>query len=65
MLLNDASNVASIVVARRFAQPRYPVLHVYPWQKLYPYAFTAGQWTFFPLDQIWDYARGDPRAPGA
>jgi len=32
----------------------YPVLWVYPWQKLYPCAMTAGQWLPFPLDQLWD-----------
>lgn len=32
----------------------YPVLWIYPWQKLYPCAFTAGTWLCFPFDQVWD-----------
>eukprot|EP00929_Paragymnodinium_shiwhaense_P067150 TRINITY_DN337_c1_g1_i1.p1 TRINITY_DN337_c1_g1~~TRINITY_DN337_c1_g1_i1.p1 ORF type:complete len:1453 (-),score=231.28 TRINITY_DN337_c1_g1_i1:87-4445(-) len=32
----------------------YPVLHVYPWQKLYPTCFTCGTWLPWPFDQIWD-----------
>uniref|UniRef100_A0A7S1QG83 Uncharacterized protein n=1 Tax=Alexandrium catenella TaxID=2925 RepID=A0A7S1QG83_ALECA len=32
----------------------YPVLWVYPWQKLYPKAFTCGTWLPQPLDTIWD-----------
>lgn len=35
----------------------YPVLWIYPWQKLYPYSFTAGTWLGFPFDQIWDMVR--------
>eukprot|EP00427_Karlodinium_veneficum_P013147 CAMPEP_0169074650 /NCGR_PEP_ID=MMETSP1015-20121227/7406_1 /TAXON_ID=342587 /ORGANISM="Karlodinium micrum, Strain CCMP2283" /LENGTH=347 /DNA_ID=CAMNT_0009134017 /DNA_START=294 /DNA_END=1334 /DNA_ORIENTATION=+ len=32
----------------------YPVMHIYPWQKLYPTAFTAGSWLVWPLDELWD-----------
>ncbi|CAK0844157.1 unnamed protein product [Prorocentrum cordatum] len=32
----------------------YPVLWIYPWQKLYPKSFTVGSWLPEPFDTIYD-----------